>query len=85
MGDGSRLRKALNYLTNRRLVDSRGVTVEHETIVRRAIDSFAAGTADFSDHVILESSRQASALPVLTFDQRFARDDAHVELVPAKR
>lgn len=41
---------------------------------------FAAGSADFSDYVILEASREADALPVLTFDERFARA-AGVELV----
>jgi predicted nucleic-acid-binding protein len=63
----------------RRLVGAAGVTVEHDAIVRRAITDFEAGPADFSDYVILESSREASALPVLTFDERFARC-ADVEL-----
>jgi predicted nucleic-acid-binding protein len=52
-------------------------------IVRRAIVAFEAGPADFSDYFIRESSREASALPVLTFDERFARG-ADVELVPEK-
>ena len=67
----------------RRLTSSTGVTVEHDAIVRRAIDAFEAGPADFSDYFILESSRAASALPVLTFDERFARGE-DVELVPLK-
>ena len=58
-----------------------GVTVEHEACVRRAITDFEAGPADFSDYFIRESSREASALPVLTFDERFARS-RDVELVP---
>lgn len=66
----------------RKLVDTAGVTVEREAIVRRALLDFDAGTADFSDYVICESSRDASALPVLTFDERFARGQ-DVELVPA--
>ncbi|AUX23823.1 uncharacterized protein SOCEGT47_043530 [Sorangium cellulosum] len=65
----------------RRLVETEGVTIEHEAIVRRAIADFEAGPADFSDYVIRESSRAACALPVLTFDARFARG-ADVELVP---
>jgi predicted nucleic-acid-binding protein len=65
----------------RRLVGSAGVTVEHEAAARRAILAFEAGPADFSDYFILESSRDAGALPVLTFDERFARG-ADVELVP---
>ena len=51
--------------------------------VRRAIVAFEAGPADFSDYFIRESSREASALPVMTFDERFARG-ADVELVPEK-
>jgi predicted nucleic-acid-binding protein len=65
----------------RKLVDAEGVTIEHDGIVRRAIVAFEAGPADFSDYFIRESSREASALPVLTFDERFARG-ADVELVP---
>lgn len=66
----------------RKLIDTTGVTVERDAIVRRAILDFEAGAADFSDYVIRESSREASALPVLTFDERFARGQ-NVELVPA--
>ena len=65
----------------RRLVNSAGVTVEHDAIVRRAIIAFEAGPADFSDYFIRETSRDAGALPVLTFDERFARG-AGVQLVP---
>jgi len=65
----------------RRLIDTAGVTVEREPAIRRALAAYAAGSADFSDHVILESSRDAAALPVVTFDERFARED-HVDLVP---
>ena len=67
----------------RRLVDSAGVTVEHDATVRRAIAAFEAGPADFSDYFIRESSREAGALPVLTFDEHFARGEG-VELVPDK-
>jgi predicted nucleic-acid-binding protein len=61
-----------------------GVVVEHETTMRRAIDRFERGSADFADYVILESSREASALPVLTFDQRLARE-TDVELIAPVR
>lgn len=67
----------------RKLVDAAGVTVERDAIVRRALNAFEAGPADFSDYFIRESSRDASALPVLTFDEHFARG-ADVELVPEK-
>lgn len=46
----------------RRLVGSTGVTVEHDAIVRRAIDAFDAGPADFSDYFIRESSREQAPL-----------------------
>ena len=67
----------------RKLVNAEGVTVEPDEVIRRAIVAFEAGPADFSDYFIRESSREASALPVLTFDERFARG-ADVELVPEK-
>jgi len=58
----------------RRVIDSEGATVEHEALVRRAIDSYDAGAADFSDYIIRESARGANALPVVTFDHLFARE-----------
>ena len=66
-----------------KLVGAEGVIIEHDAIVRSAIVAFEAGPADFSDYFIRESSREANALPVLTFDERFARG-ADVELVPEK-
>jgi predicted nucleic-acid-binding protein len=65
----------------RRLVGSAGVVVEHDAVVRRALVAFETGPADFSDYVIRESSQEVNALPVVTFDERFARE-ADVELVP---
>jgi predicted nucleic-acid-binding protein len=67
----------------RRLVDIEGVVVEHEPTIRRALDRYERGSAEFADYVLLESSRDASALPVLTFDQRFARE-TDVQLVAPK-
>ena len=58
----------------RHLIDIDGVVVEDEPAVRQALEGFEAGAADLSDHVILETARNAAALPVLTFDQRFARE-----------
>jgi predicted nucleic-acid-binding protein len=65
----------------RRLIDTEGVVVDRVGSVRRALDGFESGAADFSDYVLLESSRLGGALPVITFDQRFARE-ADVMLVP---
>lgn len=64
----------------RRLVGTAGVKVERDATIRRAIDAFEAGQADFSDYFIRESSRESGALPVLTFDERFARN-GDVELL----
>jgi predicted nucleic-acid-binding protein len=63
-----------------RLIDLDGVAVEQEPTVRRALARFEHGSADFADYVILESSREVHALPVLTFDERFGRE-ADVELI----
>ena len=35
---------------------------------------FESSVADFSDCLVLEAARDAGALPVLTFDERFARE-----------
>ncbi len=67
----------------RRLLDSEGVTVEHDLIARAAVDAYEAGPADFADYVILAASRRADALPVMTFDQHFV-SDPDVRLVPEK-
>lgn len=64
------------------LFDAADVTLENEAILRKALAAFERGAADLSDYVILESARTASALPVLTFDERFARHQ-EVVLVPA--
>lgn len=63
------------------LCDSQGVTVEHEGRVRRALGRFQRSAADFSDCLLLEAARDADALPVVTFDERFAREP-DVELAP---
>jgi predicted nucleic-acid-binding protein len=65
----------------RRLAGSAGVTVEHNAVVLRALSAYEVGPADFSDYFIRESSRDAGALPVVTFDERFARGP-DVSLVP---
>ncbi len=56
------------------LCDSQGVSVEEEQRVRRAIARFKVGAADFSDCLIVETARDTGALPVSTFDARFARE-----------
>src|SRR5450432_4233499 len=56
------------------LCDAQGVSVDEAQCVRRAIARFKVGAADFSDCLILETARDAAALPVSTFDERFARE-----------
>ena len=68
----------------RNLINASGVMVEHEAMVRRALAAYEVGSANFSDFIIRDSSREAGAIPVLTFDERFARN-ADVELVPGAR
>lgn len=47
--------------------------VEDGPAISRALEAFEEGNADFADYVILESSRDAGALPLQTFDERLAR------------
>lgn len=56
-----------------RLTSLKGMVVEREAIVRAAILRYESSSADFADCVILESARAADAIPVLSFDRRFAR------------
>lgn len=67
------------------LLRSRGLKVEDEQAVSAALAAFAEGAADFSDYLILEGARTNGALPVRTFDRRFARhaDTALVEVASA--
>lgn len=58
-----------------------GVVFDDQPLISRALDSFETGTADFADYVILELSRNAKTLPLLTFDERLART-ADEKLVP---
>lgn len=56
------------------LLRTDGLTIEDELLVLAALDAYARGSADFSDYLILEEARCAGALPVHTFDRRFARE-----------
>jgi len=58
-----------------RVTSLEGVVVERTAIVSDAIHLYAASSADFADCVILESARGAEALPVHSFDRRFARNE----------
>lgn len=64
----------------RRLIATDGVHVEEQAAASLALAAFEAGSADFSDYLILESARRAGALPLHTFDERLSRSDG-VKLV----
>jgi predicted nucleic-acid-binding protein len=57
-----------------RLTAVEGVRIEQPALIGRAIERYASGGADFADYVVLESAREYAALPVGTFDRRFARE-----------
>jgi len=56
----------------RRLVSAEGVIAEDEAATLRALAAFEIGPADFSDYLILDTARQAEALPLWTFDEHLA-------------
>ena len=68
-----------------RLTNLEGVAVENTAIVGAAVGLYAASSADFADCVILESARVAQALPVHSFDRRFARSEGVSLLSNQKR
>ncbi len=65
-----------------RLVRSRGVVVDDIDAVIDALEHFRQG-GDLADQLILARAARASALPVLSFDQRFSRWEG-VELLEAE-
>lgn len=52
----------------RALLKARQVVVEGIDAVRRALDAYAGGQADFADYVILECARSAGCARFATFD-----------------
>ncbi len=73
LAQGAKFSRERILLELRRLTGIPGVSVEQAALVRRALDAYAVSSADFSDCMILESARHAGALPVYSFDRRFAR------------
>jgi len=55
-----------------RLVRTRGVIVIDLDAVVAALERFKQG-GDFADHLLLARAQSGKALPVITFDQRFAQ------------
>jgi predicted nucleic-acid-binding protein len=66
----------------RRLIALEGVVIEDVTAVTRAVERFERSAADFADYLILETARDANALPLHSFDRHLAREPGvqHIEL-----
>jgi predicted nucleic-acid-binding protein len=56
------------------LTRTRGVVVDEAERVQEALDTYAAGAADFADYVILAGTRRAGCKSLLTFDRRLGRE-----------
>ena len=68
---GYDLGRSERYALLERLVRTRGVVVDDIDAVIEALDQFRQG-GDLADQLILARAASAAALPVLSFDKRFA-------------
>jgi predicted nucleic-acid-binding protein len=57
-----------------RLLDTRQFVVGNKDVVRRAVEAYRIGRADFADYVIGELHREAGCGTTVTFDRRLRRD-----------
>nr|VFJ66631.1 MAG: Predicted nucleic-acid-binding protein, contains PIN domain [Candidatus Kentron sp. DK] len=57
------------------MIRTEGVSVEQAEQISAALQAYAVGAADFSDYLILASAKAHQALPVHSFDRRFAKVD----------
>ncbi len=73
------LERTIRYQLLERLVRTRGVVVDDIDAVIDALEQFRPG-GDLADQLILARATNAGALPVLSFDRRFA-DSEGVELL----
>nr|VFJ48244.1 MAG: Predicted nucleic-acid-binding protein, contains PIN domain [Candidatus Kentron sp. DK] len=55
------------------MMRTEGVSVEQEEQASTALQAYADGAADFSDYLILTTAEAHRALPVHSFDRRFAK------------
>ncbi|WP_341883529.1 type II toxin-antitoxin system VapC family toxin [Synechococcus sp. UW140] len=76
---GYNLERATRYQLLERLVRTRGVVVDDIDAVIDALEQFSQG-GDLADQLILARATNIGALPVLSFDRRFAASQG-VELL----
>jgi AbrB family looped-hinge helix DNA binding protein len=67
------------------VLDTDAFIIESREVIEAARFAFAAGRADFADHVILESARRHGADRVYTFDLDFSRMPGAERLQARKR
>jgi len=79
---GYDLERATRYQLLERLVRTRGVVVDDIDAVIDALEQFRLG-GDLADQLILARAASNGALPVLSFDRRFAASEGVELLGPA--
>ena len=79
---GYDLERATRYQLLERLVRTRGVVVDDIDAVIDALEQFRLG-GDLADQLILARAASSGALPVLSFDRRFAASEGVELLGPA--
>lgn len=77
-----KLRQASIVEIVQKLLSSDDLILEEDDRVRRALDIFAKGRADFADCLIAVSAKDAGCRLILTFDEKAAQD-AGMELLPS--
>jgi predicted nucleic-acid-binding protein len=79
---GYDLERATRYQLLERLVRTRGVVVDDIDAVIDALEQFRLG-GDLADQLILARAASTGAMPVLSFDRRFAASEGVELLGPA--